>query len=198
MLTDIKIEGLDDILLRMERLRLDSGMLAKHVKMILRKVIADAKKKVRTDAHTNLPNDPRRAYAAIRYTVWRILGGNVNILARRRNNGKMYIGNTGRGRLRPGQHGGNRMKRSKDTERLYSYYGSDRGFILRFLNSGTSVRTTKTTNANRGSISARNWFGNSAQRAMEQAAGEFSALIDRAIKEVWNDMAAARSMDKES
>ena len=57
-----------------------------------------------------------------------------------------------------------------------SYQGADRGFILRFLNAGTSERNTRY--GKRGSITARNWFGPRSQQEMEKAAANMDKLID--------------------
>lgn len=55
------------------------------------------------------------------------------------------------------------------TKKLYEYSGPDRAFVLRFLESGTDVRTanpsgpigrgSRSTYGNRGSIGARSFFG---------------------------------------
>jgi hypothetical protein len=70
---------------------------------------------------------------------------------------------------------------------MMDYEGSDRGFILRFLNSGTGQRTAGTRNGrlhgNRGNIAARNWFPSSGQRAMNAAAQYIADEIDRLIAE---------------
>ena len=88
-----------------------------------------------------------------------------------------------------------------------SYQGSDRGFILRFLNQGTQNRVIrfkedesrtaihrggrggnvskygKTINTgNRGSIPKRNWFGQRSQAEMESAAQAIDKLIDDIVQ----------------
>ena len=72
------------------------------------------------------------------------------------------------------------MPRSRRTEDLLTYQGADRGFILRFLNAGTGDRESRI--GNRGSISARNFFENSSQKAMEQAAAQLDTMIEDLIK----------------
>lgn len=183
---DIELTGVDEVLNRMNDLGINAGVLNRHVKIIIRKAISEARKHVKSDARAAVPADPRKAYMAVRHTIYkRVLGGNINILSKSKANGKMYVGSIGRGTLRIGQRGGNRMRRSERTEKLYSYWGSDRGFVLRFLNAGTSSRTTNATRANRGSISARNWFASSASKNMEQAAETICQMVERAVKEVW-------------
>ena len=87
---------------------------------------------------------------------------------------------------------------------MEGYQGMDRGFVLRFLNAGTTDRIitsytdrtgtrhnlgsgstvnfrTHATGGNRGSISARNWFGSASQKALENASFQMQELIDRII-----------------
>jgi hypothetical protein len=78
---------------------------------------------------------------------------------------------------------------------MMSYQGSERGFILRFLNQGTDVRYTGGRNGrteserfrfiesrggrgHRGSIAARNWFGPRSQAELENAAANLDKMID--------------------
>ena len=61
-----------------------------------------------------------------------------------------------------------------------SYDGSDRAFILRFLNQGTTGRTTRF--GYRGRIAPRNFFSTSSHTAMQKAAEQLSTLIDDMIK----------------
>ena len=170
----------------LESLLMSNPEMEKKVQGLIRKVLLAARKEISTAASGKIKNDPRQAYKAVKTAVYRrILGGNVSILSKRRA-GK-------RGPLPPvvhqletrvnskGNHrGGNRMPRSRRTEDLLTYQGADRGFILRFLNAGTSDRESRV--GNRGSISARSFFATSSQRAMEQAASQLETLIEELIK----------------
>ena len=84
-------------------------------------------------------------------------------------------------KLRPRQRGGNRLPRSQRTQQIMSYDGSDRAFILRFLNQGTTGRTTRF--GYRGRIAPRNFFSTSSHTAMQQAPSELTKLIDDLIKQ---------------
>ena len=79
------------------------------------------------------------------------------------------------------------MKRGKRTQGLMEYTGTDRGMILRWLNSGTTNRIAGTRggrlSGNRGSMSARNWFPNAGERGMTEAAQYIVSEIDRLIAE---------------
>ena len=145
-------------------------------------------------------DDPRRSRRAIRTTVYeKILGGNINILTGKKAHGG---GNYEPPRtLMPGQRGGNRRPRSGRTKQIMGYGPLDRGFVLRFVNSGTKTRVigfrntvkanksmyekrvtsisrgNKAGTGNRGSIAPRNWFMSSAESALGNAAQVIADLI---------------------
>jgi hypothetical protein len=151
-----------------------------------------------------LDNDPRHAYKAVRSAVYkRILGGQLNILQKRKAGAP---GNYQKPLKGLPKRGGNRWGRSARTKAIEGYEGSDRGFILRFVNAGTADRgihsytdksgtthnlgtassmniKTHALSGNRGNIKPRNWFGSASQRALENAAGNMEEFIDRIIKE---------------
>ena len=177
------MEGVAEVLEGLGDLRTDSKRMRKDLKKIIRTVLAEARKAMSQDARGILSNDPRKSYQAVRHSVYkRVLGGQVNILAKKRAGGRMSIMRPAR-TLRPGQRGGNRRKRSARTNQIDGYIGSDRGFILRFLNAGAEDRETRY--GMRGSIRARNWFGISSAFAMDTAAGKLEELIGRAVEELW-------------
>ena len=169
---------------------LDKLMMSNHeMKRKVHKVLASVLQKARTqiskDSKSVLNSDPRQAYRAVKRTVYkRILGGAVSILNKRKASSTRVSVQKER-KLQPGQRGGNRRKRSERTDQLDSYFGADRGFILRFVNAGTNDRQTKY--GNRGRIPARNWFGTSSQKAMEAAAQQFCDLIDQEIRNINNN-----------
>ena len=177
----IQTEGFVEQRKELEQLLLTNPSMEKAVQDILRKVLSAARAKMTAAARSAMDSDPRQSYKAVRTMVYRqILGGNINILNKKHASagGSNYTPNK---KLRPGQVGGNRRLRSSRTEQIDSYVGSDRGFILRFVNSGTDIRSTRY--GNRGAIRPRNWFGNESQRAMEEAAQQFTQLIDNLIKQ---------------
>ena len=145
--------------------------------------------------------DPRQTRRSIRTSVYeKILGGNINILTGSKAHG--FSSYSPPRTLTPGQRGGNRRQRSERTKQIMGYGPLDRGFILRFVNSGTKTRvigfrnTQKGNRAryeravtrinrgershtgNRGSIAARNWFVQSAEYALGEAAQMIADLIE--------------------
>lgn len=202
------VEGFVEQRKELDRLLMSNPAMEKKVQGLIRKVLGTVRKSVGQAAREKMKDDPRKAYLAVRSAVYkRILGGNVNILRKRKASGG-GSGYTPTKTLRTGQRGGNRRLRSERTKNLEAYYGSDRGFILRFLNQGTQERVInfmpdnrresvhrgsqggnlrkygKTINTGRrGRIAARNWFGPRSQKEMEHAAETLTQYIDQLIKE---------------
>ncbi|MBO4786909.1 MAG: hypothetical protein J5510_07570 [Prevotella sp.] len=198
----VTISGLDALDKKLAQLKTDSPGFEKRLRDAIRKILGKARANLQNDAASGLRmgSDPRKAYKAVRFAVYkRIFGGQVNILQPRKA-GKGHLYEPPR-TLRPGQRGGNRVLRTRRTTDLMSYDGKDRGFILRFLNQGTgdraihqmgnralrtgsvSILATKSLGGNRGSISPRNWFNGASMREMQNVAGEMQQLIDKIIKE---------------
>ena len=202
-----EVEGFVEQRKELDRLLMSNPAMEKKVQGLIRKVLSAVKKNLGQAAKEKMKSDPRQAYKAIRTAVYkRILGGNVNILNKRRASisGGGY---TPTRTLKSGQRGGNRRARSERSYKLESYEGSDRGFVLRFLNAGTEERAInflpdsrreqvhrgsqggnikkygKTINTGRrGRITPRNWFGNKSQKEMETAAQNLSNFIDALIQ----------------
>ena len=151
------------------------------MRKLISQEVSKARAAVAQAASGALKNDPREAWKAVRRSVYKsILGGQVNIL----NQKGAASGSNGYRPARkldsnPHQRGGNRRKRSANTDRIDGYVGKDRGFILRFVNSGTAERQTRY--GRRGSITARNWFPNIGQRELEAAAERLAVEIDREL-----------------
>ena len=184
---NMEVTGLDELSKKLDRLQARDSQMEQRITKIIREAIKAARSMVTADAKGAVGNDPRHAYKAVRSMVYkRILGGNISILQKRKA-GSGKSGYEPPRTLRPWQRGGNRVPRSARTQQMMDYEGSDRGFILRFLNSGTGQRTAGTRNGrlhgNRGSIAARNWFPSSGQRAMNAAAQYIIDEIDRLIAE---------------
>lgn len=165
----------------LEKAMMSHPEMEKKVRSILRSVLTRARKELTQDTRAVVGSDPREAYRAVKRSVYkRVLGGSLSYLPPKKSAGSSSYRPARK--LRPGQRGGNRCPRSSATDRIDSYYGADRGFILRWLNSGTKQRTSRY--GNRGSISARHWFGNSSQARMEKASEEFERLIEEEIRNV--------------
>ena len=170
----------------LESLLMSNPQMEKKVQGLIRKVLLTARKEISDAASGKIKNDPRQAYKAVKSAVYRrILGGNVSILNKRKAGTRgpvppVYHALEHRTNSKGNHRGGNRMPRSRRTEDLMTYLGSDRGFILRFLNAGTEGRESRV--GNRGSIAARNFFGTSSQQAMEKAAEQLDTMIEDLIK----------------
>ena len=183
--------------------------MRKVIQQHIRIAIFEARREVMA-AFPAANGDPRQTARAIRTSVYgKVLGGNINILT----GGKAHGGGNGYTQtrtLRAGQRGGNRRKRSERTKQIMSYSPIDRGFILRFVNSGTKTRVigfrntvksnrTRYENAvtrvhagykirtgNRGSIAPRNWFMSAAESALGQAAQNIADMIENEAAAIAN------------
>lgn len=183
-----EVDGIVRQKTELEALLMSNPAMEKKVQGLIRKVLLAARREVSNAANQTsvMKSDPRQAYKAVKSAVYRnILGGNISILSKRRAGARGPIPPVvhqleTRTNSKGNHRGGNRMPRSRRTEDLLTYQGSDRGFILRFLNAGTDGRESKT--GNRGSISPRAFFGTSSQKAMEKAAEQLDTLIQELIK----------------
>ena len=205
MAETIKIEGLAELDKKLQQIRTDNPDFEKRLRSAIRKVMGEVRAILQSNAQSGLQmqSDPRKAYKAVRYAVYkRLLGGQVNILQRRRAG---QPGNYQKPRKSVTGAGGNRWSRSERTKALEGYEGADRGFVLRFLNAGTadrmitsytdknggrhSLRSGGTANikthglgGNRGSIAARNWFGQASQKELMAMSADLQSLIDNVIE----------------
>lgn len=165
---------------------------------LIRKAIVAARAEVVQSIGRSLANDPREARRAVRTSVYKkILGANINIYDSRRAHGSTSYEPPRK--LQPKQRGGNRMKRSPRTQQIMSYGPQDRGFILRFVNSGTDTRyagygrngrneAERTAfimrtggMGHRGRITARNFFRGAGEKALVRAADNLANLINEEL-----------------
>lgn len=185
--------NLQETVKQFEAMQISGHELEKTLHKLVSNVIKAARNRMSQRAKEAIGNDPRNAYKAVKHMVYkRILGGNISILNKKRRSGQSAP-------LPSSRRSGNRSKRTED---LLSYYGEDRGFILRFLNSGTNDRTVRSYNNgelkdvserrngnrtykggpySRGRIQGRNWFPGAGQAEMKVAAEQLAQLIELEI-----------------
>jgi hypothetical protein len=121
----------------------------------------------------------------VKFAVYKTLfGGNLSILAKRKAGAKYELVRKRKLDENPHQRGGNRRPRSQRTKQLETYFGADRGFVLRFLNAGTDTRETR--NGSRGAIRPRGVFEHTAPWQMETAAEIMADKINEYVKKVAN------------
>lgn len=156
----------------LNNLDMEKVLPGKERKKILRGAVKPIRKAVQDGARDALSNDPRKAVQGVKSTVYKAgMGANVSLYNPKRSNSSKIV------RASITRTGGTsgilrHRKRSHDTERIDSYWGKDRAFVLRFLNEGTDFRTAYIKNksrrgltANRGAISARGFFRRSVDGA---------------------------------
>ena len=181
-----EVDGLVKQKEALESLMMSNPEMEKRVQKLIRQVLLAARRVVSNDAKGEMKSDQRQAYKAVKSAVYRrILGGNVSILNKRKAGTRgpvppIYHALEHRVNSKGNHRGGNRMPRSRRTEDLLTYQGADLGFILRFLNAGTSDRESRI--GNRGAIGPRAFFATSSHTAMQKAAEQLSTLIDEMIK----------------
>lgn len=192
----VETEGFAALQKKLEQLQTTEPGMRKAIQDVIRRVLMEVRKNLSQNAKTGLQmdSDPRKAYKAVRSAVYkRLLGGQVNILSRRKAGSPTDYQKPKKGLPK---RGGNRWGRSDRTKALEGYEGMDRGFVLRFLNAGTverSIRsfadqsgeshTLRSGKGNRGSIGGRNWFGDRSLKELENASGNLQRLIDEVIAE---------------
>jgi hypothetical protein len=174
----IDIQGLESRAQEIMKMSTDIPTMKKELQSIIRKAIAEARKNVVMDAKGVLSNDPRQAYKAVRSSVYKqILGGQINILSSKKRGAPTHYQKPRT--LKEGQRGGNRRRRSERTMQVESYHGTDRGFILRFINAGTDERETRY--GVRGSLRTRDWFGRSTAFQLDAAASRVASEIEKLL-----------------
>jgi len=188
MADNVEIDGFVEQRKELERLMMSNPAMEKKVQGLIRKVLMTARKEIGSGIKFK-HGDPRQARKAVKTAVYkRILGGSASILNKRRRGAPSNYEPPRK--LRPGQRGGNRVPRGARTQQMMSYQGADRAMVLRFLNQGTKDREADTRggrmSGNRGSIHARNFFGQLAPSAMNKAADQLTKLIDDMIKQEFN------------
>ena len=153
------------------------------LRKIIRKYVMEARVQVVSGIHFK-NGDPRGAARAVRTAVYKkVLGANINIFNSRKAHGSNNYEPPRK--LREGQRGGNRLPRSRDTQRMMHYGPADRGMVLRWVNSGTSGRTTKY--GNRGSIAARNFFRPLGDRAMGMMRDNLATAIEKEMQAIMSE-----------
>ena len=193
---------IDDTLISNQEQNLRAAMstdpkMRKVIQQHIREALFEARREMMSNI--NFENgDPRQSARAIRTAVYqKVLGGNINIL----NGKKAHGANNYEPTHKPSVRGGNRRKRSPRTQQIMSYAPLDRGWILRLVNSGTKTRVIGFRNTlrsnrsrydntvtrihsgdkyhtgNRGAIAARNWFMQSAESSLGNAAQQIAEMI---------------------
>lgn len=179
----VQVFGVDANLEAFGRMMTTDPAMAAIFRKYIRNVLKEARKKLTQDARSFMSSDPRKAAQAVKFSVYKgIFGGNLSILQKKRGQaGAKY--ELRRQRIveqNPHMRGGNRRPRIDDgRNRLDYYYGADRGYILRFIGSGTVDRTSRF--GSRGSIRQSNWFGHTAPWHMEEAAAQVAEAINEYV-----------------
>ena len=183
--TTVEVSGLVENSERLGRIMTQNPEMAKTLRNIIRKELQRVRKDLSRNASEFMESDPRKAARAVKHAVYKsIFGGNLSILQKRTSGAQYQTVRQRKVEMNPHQRGGNRRPYVPDNSRLDKYYGADRGFILRFLSSGTIPRYTRY--GNRGMIRQSDWFGHTAPWQMDRAAEFVADEIDKIIKQETN------------
>lgn len=195
---------IDDTLISNQEQNLRAAMSTDpKMRKVIQQHIREALFEARRELMNAFPaeNDPRKSIRSVRTTVYeKILGGNINILSPKSAHGGTSSYEPPRKGLP--KRGGNRRPRSMRTQQIMSYGPLDRGFVLRFVNSGTKQRVIgfrntqkgnrsayesrvrritrgeKAHTGNRGNIAPRNWFMSASESSLGVAAQTIADLIE--------------------
>ena len=187
----VSIEGYTENAQILERLLTRDPDFAKAYRKLIRKALQAARRRVSNDIkfRIGINKDPRAAYKAVKMAVYKsVFGGNISILSRRKASSTQTSYHPPR-TLNAGQRGGNRVPMSARTLAVNSYYGIDRGFILRWLEEGTKDRYAGTRggrlHGNRKHIGARHEFSSEAptelEKAIEEIAESFAEYVNTVV-----------------
>lgn len=180
---EIDQDAVNQINEALARLMITHPDTKKRIKAMLTKEAKKVRQNISKDLKNNIENDPRAAYQAVKRMLYKkVLGFNVSILNPKKGSVKsMRLYHKPRKLdTNPHQRGGNRRTRSGETKAIDGYFGKARAFVLRFYNSGTSMRQTRF--GNRGAMPSRRVFATSATFQMEGAMGEISQMIEEIME----------------
>lgn len=176
----VDVTGAEQVEALMNHLLSTDPTMDRLVRRLIAKYTREARNRVSKDIAGYISSDPRKAARAVKHSVYRsIFGANISILAKRKSGSERDIPPPRKLDKNPHQRGGNRRKRSDKTKRMDKYYGADRGFVLRFISSGTIDRLTRY--GNRGSIPMSGMFGRIAPWHMEDVVNKISDEIGNYI-----------------
>lgn len=181
----VQVFGVDVNDAMLGRLMTSEPAMAGNIRKLIRQVLKEARKKLTQDAKSYMKSDPRKAARAVKFSVYKnLFGGNVSILQKKKGTAGAKYELIRHRTLQPGQRGGNRRTRYESRNRLDYYYGADRGYILRFIGSGTVPRTSRF--GYRGSIWQSDWFGHTAPWHVEEASNQVAEAINEYVRQQTN------------
>lgn len=172
-----------------ESMMTDNPEMRQRLQEAIRKDVWTARQSVVNNMGSVFDNgDPAQARRAVRNIVYeKVLGANLNILNMRRGTASWRVRQVDRkGTSDTKGRGGNRLKRSFKTIRMHGYEGKARGMILRWVNNGNKGDRTSRY-GNRGSITARNFFGPLASAAFNVVSQHLAQMIEEEIAKSFNE-----------
>ena len=190
----------------LERMMIDNPETREAIQKLIKESMWEARNATAQDV-SGIVKGPGQSWRSIRHSVFqKILGGNINILNKKRGTAEWKIVQKVRKvEQNPHMRGGNRRRRTLRTAMVEGYEPTARGFILRFQDSGTRQRFIGGRNStgrgdnglrwgrmkamgtgNRGEITAGNFFYRIASQHLGQAAEKLAKMIEEEIAKISN------------
>lgn len=187
----------------LERMMTSNPETRKAIQELIRETMWEARNATAHEVQGIIGNKGQSARSIRNIVFKKILGGNVNILNKKRGEAKWRVTQPKRKvDANPHMWGGNRRKRGFITIRNQGYEPTARGFILRFLNDGTNQRfiggrnkyksNTEYLNriesgrGNRGRIIRGDFFERIARQQLGDAAEKLSKMVEEEIAKIYN------------
>lgn len=190
----------------LEQMMTDNPDTRKAIQEKIREVLWEARNKTAHDIERKIGNNGQSARALRNIVFQKVLGGNINILNKKRGTANWrVVQKTRKVEQNPHMRGGNRRRRTMRTVMLQGYEPTARGFIIRFVDSGTKQRFIGGRNSsgrgknnlnygrmvqkgtgNRGKITAGNFFVKTAERYLGEAATKLAAMIDEEMAKIYS------------
>lgn len=191
----------------LERMMIDNPETREAIQKLIKEAMLEARNATAQDV-SGIVKGAGQSWRSIRRSVFKkILGGNINILDKKRGTAEWRIVQKVRKvEQNPHMRGGNRRRRTLRTAMVEGYEPTARGFILRFQDSGTRQRFIGGRNStgrgdnglrwgrmkargtgNRGEITAGNFFFyRIASKHLGQAAEKLAKMIEEEIAKISN------------
>lgn len=208
--TTVKFDGADEVQKKIRALMLDGNpKFERALHNLIRASLKKGVKVARQSAKGKLGEDPHKSFLGIRSLTWLAgksskasgqFGGNISMLSRMRAARKpdptIFVTHPRKLDQNPHQRGGNRMKRSKYSDRMDGYSGLDRQMVMMW-NSLGAKRPGKTARrysdshlrqpARRGNIAPRGVFQSVAPLGMQAAEQHLIAGLEKLVAKFWED-----------
>lgn len=185
----------------LQQMMTDNPDTRKAIQQLIRETLWEARNNTAHEIEGIIGNNGQTARALRNIVFQKVLGGNINILNKKRGTAQWkVVQKTRKVEQNPRMRGGNRRRRSMRTIQLQGYEPTARGFILRFQDSGTKNRfiggrntmskyydMVKKGTGNRGQITAGEFFVRIASKYLGQGAEKLAKMIEEKMAKIYSN-----------